>query len=79
MPPDHSVIVNLSPHSNNALVALVSILVFSTALGINISHGHDVTCGCFGGDWGFTSLDSVARSVFWPGSRGVARTKEAGE
>lgn len=63
-------LLDIWPRSN-ALVALMLLVVFSTALGINMYRGNDVTCGCFGGG-GETSLAwSLLRDVLLAGGAAV--------
>lgn len=59
-------LLDIWPRSN-ALVVLVLLVVFSTALGINMYRGNDVTCGCFGGDEGTSLAWILLRDLFLAG------------
>ncbi|MCY3790976.1 MAG: DoxX family protein [Gemmatimonadetes bacterium] len=59
-------LLDIWPRSN-ALVFLILLVVFSAALGINMYHGNDVTCGCFGGDRGTSLAWVLLRDLFLAG------------
>ena len=59
-------LLDIWPRSN-ALVFLILLVVFSAALGINMYHGNDVTCGCFGGDGGTSLVWVLLRDLFLAG------------
>ena len=63
-------LLDIWPRSN-ALVVLVLLVIFSAALGINMYHGNDVTCGCFGGDGEASLAWSLLRDVLLAGGAAV--------
>ena len=59
-------LLDIWPRSN-ALVVLVLLVMFSSALGINVYRGNDVTCGCFGGDGDASLAWTLLRDLFLAG------------
>ena len=63
-------LLDIWPRSN-ALVVLGLLVMFSTALGINMYRGNDVTCGCFGGGGEASLAWSLLRDVLLAGGATV--------